>query len=479
MIKTKLLYRLIIAFSFLLIASQQSIAQFVLYGMTTLGGISGDGTIFKCTPSGTFTTLVNFNDTNGAKPNGSLILAKDSNLYGMTTLGGTSGDGTIFKCTLSGSLTTLVSFDGANGHVPYGSLIQASDGNLYGMTSLGGTSDQGTLFKCTTSGTLTTLVNFSNTNGYSPHGSLIQARDSNLYGMTPGGGTSSDGTIFKCTLSGTLTTISNLDYTTGEEPWGSLVQASNGNLYGMTLMGGLSHTGAGTIFQCTTTGVVTVNDFDISNGANPYGSLIQANDSNLYGMTLYGGTADSGIIFRYTTTGVLTTLVNFTGVGGTDIGAFPTGSLIQASDGNLYGITTGLNVGDTTGYATIFKCSTSGGLTVLTKLYGDYNSVPNGCSLLAVPTAEMGIDNIKTASTVNVYPNPTNGNFTLSLSNVNAACNIEIYNILGERVYTELLPQTQANNTINLTGQPSGVYFYRVLSEDGNLVGSGKLVVER
>ena len=47
MIKTKLLYRLIIAFSFLLIASQQSIAQFVLYGMTTLGGISGDGTIFK------------------------------------------------------------------------------------------------------------------------------------------------------------------------------------------------------------------------------------------------------------------------------------------------------------------------------------------------------------------------------------------------------------------------------------------------
>jgi hypothetical protein len=67
----------------------------------------------------------------------------------------------------------------------------------------------------------------------------------------------------------------------------------------------------------------------------------------------------------------------------------------------------------------------------------------------------------------------------LSLSNVNAAYNVEIYNILGEKVYAETLLQSQSNNSINLTGQPSGVYFYRVLDEDGGLVGSGKVVIQK
>ena len=80
---------------------------------------------------------------------------------------------------------------------------------------------------------------------------------------------------------------------------------------------------------------------------------------------------------------------------------------------------------------------------------------------------------------VSAYPNPSNGSFTLSLSNINAAYTVEIYNVLGEKVYTETLPQNPSNNTINLTGQPSGVYLYRVLKESGELVGSGKLAIEK
>jgi len=96
--------------------------------------------------------------------------------------------------------------------------------------------------------------------------------------------------------------------------------------------------------------------------------------------------------------------------------------------------------------------------------------------------ATLGINNIITNTNkaeVKVYPNPSNGTFTLSLSNVNATCNVEIYNILGEKVFTETLPQNQSNNTISLISQPSGVYFYRVIEESGNLVGNGKLVIEK
>jgi len=78
---------------------------------------------------------------------------------------------------------------------------------------------------------------------------------------------------------------------------------------------------------------------------------------------------------------------------------------------------------------------------------------------------------------VSVYPNPNNGQFTLSLSNNTGNCNVEIYNVLGEKVYTETLPQSQSN--INLTEQPNGVYLYRVLAKNGQLIGEGKVILQR
>jgi uncharacterized repeat protein (TIGR03803 family) len=62
-------------------------------------------------PAQTFTTLVNFNYTNGANPYFmSLVQGTDGNLYGTTEGGGANGSGTVFKVTASGTLTTLYSF---------------------------------------------------------------------------------------------------------------------------------------------------------------------------------------------------------------------------------------------------------------------------------------------------------------------------------------------------------------------------------
>ncbi len=78
-----------------------------------------------------------------------------------------------------------------------------------------------------------------------------------------------------------------------------------------------------------------------------------------------------------------------------------------------------------------------------------------------------------------VYPNPNNGNFTLSFSNINENCNIEIYNVMGENTLTETLRSARGDNLINLGNKPNGVYFYRVLEEDGSLVGEGKIIIEK
>jgi len=181
-----------------------------LYGTTYNGGVYNGGTVFKITPTGTLTTLDSFtgSGTEGDFPYGGLVQATNGNLYGTTYNGGTNGQGTVFEVTPSGTLTTLHDFDLTDGAGPYAQLVQATNGNFYGTTGLGGASGAGTVFKVTPSGTLTSLYSFSGSaDGGDPISGLIQATDGNLYGTTNSGGASGKGTIFKITPSGTLTTV--------------------------------------------------------------------------------------------------------------------------------------------------------------------------------------------------------------------------------------------------------------------------------
>jgi hypothetical protein len=75
-----------------------------------------------------------------------------------------------------------------------------------------------------------------------------------------------------------------------------------------------------------------------------------------------------------------------------------------------------------------------------------------------------------------IYPNPNNGTFTIALQNVNELARVVVYNVLGEEVYQIKL--NFSDTQINLGSQPEGVYFYRVITENGGLIGSGKLIVE-
>lgn len=89
------------------------------------------------------------------------------------------------------------------------------------------------------------------------------------------------------------------------------------------------------------------------------------------------------------------------------------------------------------------------------------------------------INEIKpSAISINIYPNPNPGIFTIQSSVVSGQLSVEIYNVHGEKVLRQTLRTTQDNNRIELN-QPNGVYFYRVLEEDGSAVGSGKIVVQK
>jgi hypothetical protein len=79
---------------------------------------------------------------------------------------------------------------------------------------------------------------------------------------------------------------------------------------------------------------------------------------------------------------------------------------------------------------------------------------------------------------LNVYPNPSHGIFTIEQRAKNESEVIEVYNVLGEKVYSNYQISKSSNYQIDLTAQPTGIYFYRVISETGTVIGEGKLIKE-
>ena len=318
-------------------------------------------------------TLHSFDFTDGASPYASLIQAADGNLYGTTSGGGAYGRGTVFKITAGGTVTTLYSFCAQtgcrDGSYPKASLIQATDGNFYGTTTEGGSSNAccGTVFRITPAGAFTTLHSFDNNDdGNYPTAELMQAIDGNLYGTTESGSAAGAGTVFQITPGGTLTTLHvfcSQYCTDGGYPKGGLIQASDGNFYGTTSWGGTY--GRGTVFKITPAGALTtLHSFDGTDGAYPYSSLIQAADGNFYGTTSAGGNSNIansyGTIFKITPAGILTTLYRFCTETDCPDGAYPHAGLIQASDGNFYGTSSGLY-----GQGTVFEITPGGTLVTL------------------------------------------------------------------------------------------------------------------
>jgi uncharacterized repeat protein (TIGR03803 family) len=308
-----------------------------LYSTAPSGGSQTWGAIFQVSPSGTLFVPYSFDRTNGSGPQGGLTLGRDGNFYGTTQGGGSSQMGTVFKTTPTGTVTVLHNFSGgSDGSGPYAAPIQGSDGNFYGTTDFGGATSQGTFYKITSSGAYTMLYAFDGTHGSNPVGQLVQGSDGNFYGTTELGGTNSNGVVYKITSSGKITVIYNFDGSIhGGLPVSPLVQGNDGNFYGTTLSYGTG-TG-GVIFKITAAGHLTVlhNLNGSTDGARPFGGLVQATDGKFYGTTTSGGSTGGGTIYKITPAGAFSVLYNFDGA----TAAGPQVTLLQHTNGLLYGDT--------------------------------------------------------------------------------------------------------------------------------------------
>jgi uncharacterized repeat protein (TIGR03803 family) len=265
-----------------------------LYGSTQYGGGKGTtcdafyqfcGTVFELSPprtkGGKWTEKVLHSfagGSDGANPNGGLVLDSKGAIYGTTFYGGSTncktdagvGCGTAFELkppTQRGGpwteklLHTLVNYQ-KDGGGPNGGLVFDAKGSLYGTTIGGGSTGNGVVFRFAKSGgqwTETIVRTLQGLDGWSSMTGVIFDSVGNLYGTASGGGSTGGGTVFKLNPQGgrggrwgfgLLHTFTGPP--DGEFPTSRLVFDQAGNLYGTTQIGGSGQAcrgGCGVVFE--------------------------------------------------------------------------------------------------------------------------------------------------------------------------------------------------------------------------------------
>lgn len=356
-----------------------------LYGTTFEGGAYLYGAVFELMPqqggrwSETVVHSFNPSSGDGAYPMAGLLLDAAGHLYSTTPNAGRYNVGTMFELSHNGGggwSETVYSFDynGSDGAYPDASLVADAAGNFYGTTSSSGIYNSGVAFELSPNGgggwTEKLLHNFGEgQDGSAPYGAMIFDTAGNLYGTTTGGGSHGGGTVFELSPNGsggwTETILLNIgNGADGSAPYCSLVFDRSGNLYGTTSAGGVDY--GGTVFELSPNGrggwtEAVLHSFGAgTDGAYPPAGLIFDGAGNLYGTTYAGGTSNVGTVFELSPNGggswTETVLYGFNN-NGSD-GNYPYAGLVFDSAGNLYGTTYD---GGNSNFGTIYKLSPNGG----------------------------------------------------------------------------------------------------------------------
>jgi len=445
-----------------------------LYGLTLAGGAYGQGVVFEYNPAtNIIDRKISLNSSNGSAPYGSLMQTANGKLYGMTSEGGTSNKGVIFEYEFNtNTYTKKVDISSCQGDTPYGSLIQAPNGKFYGVTFYGGTYNEGIYFEYdSSSNSCTKLTDFLITNGRNPYSSPVLVANGKIYGITSNGGTSGGigcGVIYEYDFqSGTF--IKKKDLSTGPggcHPRSGMVEA-NGKLYGMTQFSGGNYWGVIFEYDYLTNTYQKKHDFDNINGSYPSGSLMQAANGKFYGMTPYGGTNGKGVLFEYDLGfNVVQKLFDFNG----NNGSFPFGSLMQASNGKLYGMT---REGGTFNQGVLFEYDYTS-YTFIKKLdFADsIGSYPEYGHLIEINLSNVGIATSSPVSNLQVYPNPADEKVTVEFTAINANEKLvfRLTDISGREVKrSEIAISNGFNRTeIDLTACNAGIYLLHMIDAKGS-----------
>lgn len=299
---------------------------------TEIGGVTGDGAIFKMTPDGVFTTVATFNGSNGSSPSGVLhqgVYNGKVGLWGTTLVGGPTGDGTVFSFTYDGTITTVVPYHlnlvpfSYNGNTvatlgssilqlnPDGTLITLAHKDGVATVHIGksrspndigfcyyGVTSNSTAFKMSLDGS--TIVDIGTIPTGTPSSTLQGGNNDNAwYGTLSSGGANNAGCVYRLDAdTGVGTVFASFNPSTAGGQPNSLLRADDGYYYGTTQTG--SANGFGGIFKVNSMNgqILSIYAFKTPNGS---ASLVQEGydiNDNVYGIISEGGARNAGHVFR-------------------------------------------------------------------------------------------------------------------------------------------------------------------------------------
>jgi hypothetical protein len=73
-------------------------------------------------------------------------------------------------------------------------------------------------------------------------------------------------------------------------------------------------------------------------------------------------------------------------------------------------------------------------------------------------------DAVNTGNNINIFPNPANDEIQV-ISNQLSVNSIEVYNLLGERIYSSPITDNRSQVTINIADFSRGVYVLEIKTE--------------
>lgn len=161
------------------------------------------------------------------------------------------------------------------------------------------------------------------------------------------------------------------------QPNAAVTEASDGMLYGITY-GGATPSDYGGVFKIAKDGsqFQILQQFNQTNGENPAAPLIEATNGVLYGTTSGGATNNGGTIFQINKNGSGFAVVHYLTVATND-GGNPSSGLLQASDGRLYGTSQSGGTAPRGGDGVVFRMDLTGSnFTILHSFSGNDGDIP-------------------------------------------------------------------------------------------------------
>jgi uncharacterized repeat protein (TIGR03803 family) len=295
-----------------------------LYGTAVTGGIGGCeggcGVVYKLSHAhGSWNQSVIYSFTGGSDgsgPGSPVVSDKQGNLFGTTPVGGANGLGTIYELKEqkdgTWKLAVIHTFtggsDGAGGSA--GRLLFDDKGNIFGVATSGGAHGSGTAYQLSPAQhgkwKLKTLYAFrGQPDAGFPYGGMIRDSAGNLFGTTYYDGKNDIGAIYELSQAGgkwkERVLHSFAGGSDGKQSISTMVSDAAGNLYGTTIAGG-SGCDCGTIFKVAkgSRKVSVMHRFrGAPDGAILYAGMVPDSAGRFYGITLQGGSANIGTIFKF------------------------------------------------------------------------------------------------------------------------------------------------------------------------------------